>query len=377
MNPTSLPANHTFESNAAAMRHALALAASAEGHVEPNPMVGAVLVDDSRRLIADGFHAVYGGPHAEANALKKAGDSARGQTLFVTLEPCAHTGKQPPCADTVIAAGIKRVICAMGDPFPEVAGKGFEKLRAAGIEVEVGLLENEARRLNAPFLKRITTGQPYVIAKYAMTLDGKMATTTGHSMWISSPESRKIVHQIRGRVDAIIVGLGTAAADNPKLTVRPPGPRTPIRVVLDSRAQLSLETDLVKTAREVPTHLFHTVDASADSVKALVHAGVETHSVTADECGRPDVSETLQRLGQMEITNVLLEGGAAVLGSFHAAEAIDEYRVFVAPKTIGDGKSPLSSGISGLPIIPEQPNVVFESIQKVGVDIAITARVVH
>src|SRR5207253_7885382 len=216
-------------------RRALELAERGRGYVEPNPLVGAVVVHDGR-IIGEGWHQRYGEAHAEVNALTAAGDAARGATLYVTLEPCCHHGKTPPCTDAVLRAGVQRVVAAMLDPFPQVSGKGADLLRAAGVTVDVGLCEAEARRLNAPYLKLLATGLPYVTAKWAMTLDGKIATRTGDSKWISNEASRRRVHELRGRMDAIIVGIGTALADDPLLTARPTGPRTPARIVLDSRA---------------------------------------------------------------------------------------------------------------------------------------------
>src|SRR3954466_722160 len=221
------------------MERALALAERGRGAVEPNPLVGAVVVRDGT-CVGEGWHQRYGGPHAEVHALAAAAEAARGATLYVTLEPCCHFGKTPPCTDAVLAAGVRRVVASMADPFPRVAGGGLDRLRAAGLEVEVGLLEDEARRLNAPYLKRLTTGLPYVTAKWAMTLDGKTAVASGDSRWISGPRSRALVHELRGRMDAILVGIGTALADDPLLTARPPGPRVACRVVLDGAARLDL-----------------------------------------------------------------------------------------------------------------------------------------
>src|SRR5437764_12544149 len=210
------------------MRRALELAERGRGYVEPNPLVGAVVVRDGR-LVGAGWHQRYGQAHAEVNALAAAGEAARGATLYVTLEPCCHVGKTPPCTDAVIRAGVARVVAAMSDPFPQVAGRGAELLRQAGLAVEVGPCEAEARRLNAPYLKLLARGRPYVHAKWAMTLDGKIATRSGDSKWISNRASRQVVHDLRGRVDGIVVGAGTALADDPQLTARPPGPRTAVR----------------------------------------------------------------------------------------------------------------------------------------------------
>jgi len=233
------------------MRRALQLAEQGRGFVEPNPLVGAVVVRDGR-AVGEGWHQRYGQAHAEVNALAAAGDAARGATLYVTLEPCCHHGKTPPCTDAVLRSGVRRVVAAMYDPFPQVAGHGADLLRAAGVVVEVGLGEAEARRLNAPYLKLLATGRPYVHAKWAMTLDGKIATRTGDSKWISNEASRHRVHALRGRMDAILVGIGTALADDPQLTARPPGPRTPARIVLDSHGRLPPTSLLAQTARTTP-----------------------------------------------------------------------------------------------------------------------------
>ncbi|HEU5116788.1 MAG TPA: bifunctional diaminohydroxyphosphoribosylaminopyrimidine deaminase/5-amino-6-(5-phosphoribosylamino)uracil reductase RibD, partial [Isosphaeraceae bacterium] len=233
------------------MLRALAEARLGLGRVEPNPMVGAVLVKDGR-LLSVGHHDRFGGPHAEIHALSNSGSSARGASLYVTLEPCCHTGKTPPCVDAILRAGVTRVVAAMRDPFPRVAGGGFARLSEAGVEVEVGIEEQAARTLNAPYLKRLTTGRPYVIAKWAMTLDGKTAVRGGQSQWISGPRSRALVHELRGRVDGLISGIGTVLADDPLLTARPAGPRQAVRVVLDSSARLPLSSRLVQTAGECP-----------------------------------------------------------------------------------------------------------------------------
>jgi diaminohydroxyphosphoribosylaminopyrimidine deaminase/5-amino-6-(5-phosphoribosylamino)uracil reductase len=312
------------------MHRALELAERGRGLVEPNPLVGAVVVVRDGRVIGEGWHERFGQAHAEINALAAPGDAARGATLYVTLEPCCHQGKTPPCTGAVLRAGIRRVVAAMLDPFPQVAGQGVALLRKAGVEVEVGVEEAAARRLNAPYLKLVQTGRPYVHAKWAMSLDGKIATRTGDSKWISSEASRKPVHELRGRMDAVIVGIGTALADDPRLTSRPPGPRTPTRIVLDSRGRLPLSSQMAKTARETAT-LVVTAGAKADQLRAQ---GCE---VLALECGssRPEVGALLDELGRRGMTNILVEGGGAVLGSFFDAHAVDEVHVFLAPILLG------------------------------------------
>ena len=316
------------EEDRAWMRLALAEAVKGRGAVEPNPMVGAVVARDDL-LLGAGFHGRFGGPHAEVEALAAAGDRARGATLYVTLEPCAHHGKTPPCVDAILRAGIARVVVAHRDPFPKVAGRGLARLREAGLEVEVGPLAEPAVELNAPFLKRVFTGLPYVIAKWAMTLDGKTAVSEGDSRWISSAASRALVHEVRGRMDAILVGIETAIADDPQLTARPPGPRAPVRVVLDGRARLPTSSRLVATARETPTLVAVAEVAPEDRRRKLRSLGCEV--VELPGSSRPAIVPLLEELGRRGMTNVLVEGGGFVLGAFLDADQIDEVDVFLAP----------------------------------------------
>ena len=315
------------------MQRALDLAAAGRGHVEPNPLVGCVIANGSE-TVGEGYHRRFGGPHAEIEALEDAGSRARGATLYVTLEPCCHSGKTPPCAPAVVSAGIARVVIADRDPFPKVAGGGIAQLRAAGIEVEVGALRDDARRLNAPYLKRLATGLPWVIAKWAMTLDGHTAAHTGDSRWISSPESRAAAHGIRGRVDAIIVGRRTAELDDPLLTARPPGPRIATRIVLDSKAQLSAESQLVRTLDQAPVLVVTGPDAPEPSVSALTAAGCEV-LVTPETDHSARLRWLLAELGRRQMTNVMVEGGATLLGALFDADLVDEVHAFIAPKIIG------------------------------------------
>ncbi len=314
------------------MVQALALAERGRGHVEPNPLVGAVVVRDGR-LVGEGWHQRYGQAHAEVHALAAAGEAARGATLYVTLEPCCHFGKTPPCTDAVIRAGVARVVAAMSDPFPQVAGQGAKLLRQAGIAVEVGLCEAEARRLNAPYLKLLAKGRPYVYAKWAMTLDGKIATRSGDSKWISNEASRRRAHELRGRMDAVVVGIGTVLADDPLLTARPPGPRTAVRVVLDHHGRTPPASKLAQTDRETPTWIV----TASDPAHRLAALGCEVHTL-------PDVAALLDEMGRRRMTNVLVEGGAGVLGSFLDAREIDEVHVFIAPRLAGGtaAKSPIA-----------------------------------
>ncbi len=323
------------------MDEALALAEKGRGFVEPNPLVGAVIVQGDRR-VGQGWHRRYGEGHAEINALAEAGEAARGATLYVTLEPCSHHGKTPPCTEAIVRAGVRRVVAAMVDPFTQVRGQGLALLQAAGIEVEVGLGETSARRLNAPYLKVLATGRPYVHAKWAMTLDGKIATRTSDSKWISNEASRRRVHELRGRMDAIVVGIGTVLADDPLLTARPPGPRTPVRIVLDSHCRLPLTSRLATTARQAPVLVVSAGAEDKERAHALQALGCGWLALP-DEKGRPGVRGLLEELGQRRMTNLLVEGGSEVLGSFLDAGEINEVHVFVAPWLAGgrEARTPL------------------------------------
>ncbi|HEY7155604.1 MAG TPA: bifunctional diaminohydroxyphosphoribosylaminopyrimidine deaminase/5-amino-6-(5-phosphoribosylamino)uracil reductase RibD [Gemmataceae bacterium] len=320
-------------SDAEWMRRALELAKRGRGFVEPNPLVGAVVVRDGQ-LIGEGWHQRYGEAHAEVHALAAAGEAARGATLYVTLEPCCHHGKTPPCTDAVLRAGVGRVIAAMPDPFAAVAGKGAEQLRQAGVRVEFGVGEAEARRLNAPYLKLLASGRPWVHAKWAMTLDGKIATRSGDSRWISNEASRRRVHELRGRMDAILAGIGTVLADNPQLTARPAGPRTPARIILDSQGRIHDDCILVQTAPTTPTIIAATERTDAAKRAALQAHGCEVLIVPAVH-ERASVEALLAELGRRRFTNVLVEGGSGVFGSFLDAAAIDEFHVFIAPRLAG------------------------------------------
>ncbi len=325
------------------MARALELASRGQGRVEPNPMVGCVIVRD-RQVIGEGYHEQFGQAHAEVNALRIAGPRAHDATMYVTLEPCCHHGKTPPCTQAVIAAGIKRVVCAMRDPFPRVAGGGVQELQQAGITVDVGLLADDAQSLNAPYLKLIATGLPWVIAKWAMTLDGKIAAHTGDSQWISSESSRALVHELRGRVDAIVIGGGTAKRDNPLLTARPSGPRTALRVVLDSKAHLNSNNQLLQTANDIPLLIVVGQEAPAKERERLQATGAEVLvAEKTDHTAR--IKWLMQELGRRRCTNVLVEGGSRVHGSLLDARLIDEVWAFVAPKLVGGFLAP--SAIAG------------------------------
>lgn len=324
------------------MRRALAEAVRGRGYVEPNPMVGAVVVRDGA-AVGVGHHSRFGAAHAEVEALARAGESARGATLYVTLEPCSHFGKTPPCTEAVIRSGIARVVAAMRDPFPRVAGGGFARLRDAGIEVEVGLDADAARRLNAPYLKSLATGLPHVIAKWAMTLDGKMAASSGDSAWISSVRSRASSHELRGRMDAILVGIGTALADDPLLTARPPGPRRAARVVLDSAGRLPADSRLASTTSEAPVWVAVTERATSERLERMSARGCEILAFPGLEM--VPIVPLLEDLGKRGVTNLLVEGGGRTLGSFLDADQIDAVDVYVAP--ILEGGPPVHTPVQG------------------------------
>jgi diaminohydroxyphosphoribosylaminopyrimidine deaminase/5-amino-6-(5-phosphoribosylamino)uracil reductase len=349
--------------DAAWMAHALDLAERGRGAVEPNPLVGAVVVRDGL-VVGEGWHERYGEAHAEVHALVAAGEAARGATLYVTLEPCCHQGKTPPCTDALLRAGIGRVVAAMADPFPRVSGQGAAILRAAGVVVTLGVGEAEARQLNAPYLTLLATGRPYVHLKWAMTLDGKIATRTGDSKWISNESSRQLVHQLRGRMDAIIVGIGTVLADDPQLTARPPGPRTATRIVLDSQGRLPSTSLLARTARDVPVWIATTATLPPERAVALETLGCEVLRLP-DADRRPSIDALLAELGRRRCTNVLVEGGASVLGSFLDAGVLDEVHVFLTPKIVGgrDALSPVGGvGLARMTEALSLSNWIVETI---------------
>ncbi|MEK6246836.1 MAG: bifunctional diaminohydroxyphosphoribosylaminopyrimidine deaminase/5-amino-6-(5-phosphoribosylamino)uracil reductase RibD, partial [Planctomycetales bacterium] len=352
------------------MKQALDLAAKGQGRVEPNPMVGCVVVRGDRQ-IGEGFHSAFGRPHAEVEAISDGGQDTVGATMYVTLEPCCHQGKTPPCTAAILAAGIARIVVATSDPYHCVDGGGIAALKDAGVEVVTGVLETAARDLNAPYFKRIDTSKPWIIAKWAMTLDGKIATHAGHSRWISGAESRIRVHQLRGRVDAIMVGRGSAVADDPLLTARPPGPRTATRIVLDSKATLSLDSQLVRTARETPVLIASGPDAPAGTVEQLTASGCEVLCLKGDREQRLDA--LLLELASRHMTNVLVEGGGALLGSLSDARQIDEVHAFIAPIFVGgDGQTPV--GGDGVGQISEAWKLNDPQSEILGQDVYVRGR---
>jgi diaminohydroxyphosphoribosylaminopyrimidine deaminase / 5-amino-6-(5-phosphoribosylamino)uracil reductase len=355
------------------MRRALRLAARAQGATAPNPMVGAVLIRDGG-VVGEGYHRLAGGPHAEVLALKAAGASARGATCYVTLEPCCHSGRTPPCTRALIEAGVSRVVAAMPDPFPQVSGGGVEELKRAGIPVEIGLLELEARRLNAAYLKYVTQGLPYVTLKMAMTLDGKIASATGDSRWVTGEAARRAVHRWRGQSRAVLVGIGTALADDPLLTARLPGARSPTRVLVDARAELPINSNIGRTLREVRTIVAVTAAASSERTEALTAAGACVLELPERD-GRVDLRELMAKLAQLELSTVLVEGGAELAGSLLRDDLVDRLVFFVAPKLLGGRTAPGPLGGKGASLMADARPVYDLTVRRYGDDLALTAYV--
>ncbi len=356
-------------SDARYMQLALELARSCKGQTSPNPTVGAVIVKNGR-VVGTGSHLKAGEAHAEVHALRTAGQEARGSTAYVTLEPCSHTGKTPPCADALIQAGVKRVIVATPDPNPLVAGRGIKRLQEAGIEVETGLFETEARQLNEDFNKFIVTGIPFVTVKTAMTLDGKIATVTGHSRWVTGEEARREVHQLRHQHDAILVGVDTVIQDNPQLTTRlPQGGKNPIRIILDSRLRVPENTRVI-VERESPTWIFTTDHADPNKKSWLEQNGVQVISTGSEP--RVDLHRVMQQLGQDQITSVLVEGGAKVNQSFLRERLVDKIIAYIAPKLIGGEGAPSPFGGEGISTMDEAVLLDGITVDQIGRDIRIT-----
>jgi diaminohydroxyphosphoribosylaminopyrimidine deaminase/5-amino-6-(5-phosphoribosylamino)uracil reductase len=328
-----------MSSDAYYMGRALDLARKGEGRTRPNPPVGAVIVREGR-IVGEGFHPKAGEPHAEIFALRQAGDQARGADLYVTLEPCCHVGRTGPCADAVLAAGIARVFVGADDPNPRVAGGGIARLEAGGIEVRSGILEGECRRLIAPFARHVATGRPLVILKAGATLDGRTATSTGESQWITGEASREEVHRLRNRVDADMVGIGTVLADNPRLTTRfPEGGRDPVRIVVDARLQVPEDAAVLGDDSTAPTILATTARAPRDKSARLEARGIQILQVPEDR-GRVDLAALMREVGRLGIQSLLLEGGGTLNGALLAAGLVDRVMLFFAPLLFGgdDGK---------------------------------------
>jgi len=359
------------------LRRALDLAERGRGHVSPNPLVGAVLVRDGR-TIGEGHHAALGELHAEAAALEDCrarGEDPRAATAYVTIEPCAHHGRQPPCADALIAAGIARAVIASDDPSDHASGRGPAALEAAGVEVSWanGAEATAARLLNQPFRKRARTGRPLVTLKAAISLDGRTATAGGDSRWISGERSRTLVHRWRAEADAVAVGIGTALADDPLLTAREVGAsRQPSRIVFDSAARLPLASRLVASLDQGPVVVVASAEAPAGAVGALRETGVEVLTPAGDRPTR--IAAALSELGRRGVSSLILEGGAALAGAFLDAGEVDELRLFLAPIVLGgDGARPLAGG-EGTERVGDALRATDVSCERSGEDLLISAR---
>lgn len=358
------------------MDRAIVLAERGMGWVNPNPLVGAVIVKDGR-ILAEGWHEQYGGLHAERNAFKNCHEDPAGATMYVTLEPCCHYGKTPPCTEAVIEHRIARVVVGMCDPNPLVAGKGIEILRKAGIEVTTGVREEKIREQNKVFLKYITTRQPWVVLKTAMTLDGKIAAFTGDSYWVTGEKARMRVQEMRRNCMGIIVGAGTVQMDNPLLNCRLDGNvRQPIRIIIDSGARIALNSRLVETAREYRTIVAHTGRAGTEKLSALSEKGVELLAC-AEEENRVDLGDLMRQLGGMGIDSVLLEGGGQLNESFLRRGLVDEVYTFIAPKIIGgsEAKTPVEG--SGIAKMSEAIQLKEINCERIGEDILVKGRIIH
>ncbi|TCP59532.1 diaminohydroxyphosphoribosylaminopyrimidine deaminase/5-amino-6-(5-phosphoribosylamino)uracil reductase [Tumebacillus sp. BK434] len=351
------------------MQTALQLAAMATGKTNPNPLVGAVIVKEGR-IIGFGAHLRAGQPHAEVHAFRMAGEAAEGATLYVTLEPCSHHGRTPPCADLVIRSNVQRVVVAMLDPNPLVAGRGVTRIREAGIEVEVGVLEAEAQKLNERFVHNMRAKRPFVMVKTAMTLDGKIAAHTGDSRWVTGSESRELVHRLRDHADGILVGIGTVLADDPELTTRLPegGGEHPVRIVLD-RTLRTPETARLTDTAEAKTWILTGPDVDESKAERLRARGVEVIPMPVAADGL-DLAKVLDGLYERGITDLLVEGGAAVNGAFLQAGLIDKVISFIAPKLIG-GAAPSPYGGTGFDKMAEAVELTALTVERFGDDLCL------
>lgn len=354
------------------MRKALDLAKLALGRTSPNPVVGAVIVKDGQ-IVGEGYHQKAGTPHAEIHALRQAGEQAAGATVYVTLEPCSHFGRTPPCADALIKAGVQKVVIACLDPNPQVAGQGAQKLMDAGIEVELGIMQAEALLVNEAFFKYIQTGQPFVAIKTAMTLDGKIASKTGDSRWITSPDARAYVHQLRNTYDAIMVGIGTVLHDDPRLNTRLEieDTRDPVRVIIDSQLDLPVNSQIVRTSREQRSMVFCSSQADIQKQTNLEKAGCEI--IRLDHAGAfLPLNRILYYLGSQGICSLLVEGGGQINASLLEGQLVDKVYSFIAPKIIGGNDAPSPVGGQGLSLMKEAWELRSIDIKRFAKDILIT-----
>lgn len=357
------------------MQRALELAAKGAGWTAPNPQVGAVIVKDGL-AIGEGYHTRCGELHAEREALadcRQRGNDPKGATLYVTLEPCCHTGKQPPCTDAIIEAGIARVVMGSSDPNPLVAGKGIVQLRAAGIKVDEGCMTAECDELNRAWLYFIQTGLPFITMKYAMTLDGKIASCTGDSKWITGEQAREHAHRERARAAGIVVGIGTVLADDPMLTARPAGienPHQPARIVIDTQLRTPFESQLALTAFDYPTYLICEPDAPASRREELHDMGCKIVSMPAQD-GKIDLRELFKELGRRGMDSLIVEGGATLNGSLLATGMVNRVQTYIAPKIIGGKNAPSPVEGAGIPMMDYALPIKNPRVSQLGEDFLI------
>ena len=346
------------------MQRAIELARLGTGKTSPNPLVGAVIVKNGR-IIGEGYHACAGQKHAEIAALDNASESVEGATLYCNLEPCCHltpSKRTPPCTSRIISEGIKRVVIANYDPNPYVSGQGIETLKAAGIEVKVGVMRDAAMMINQPFFKFIQTGVPYVHMKIAQSLDGRIATSTGDSRWITDEDARRKVHQWRANADAVLVGVNTVIADNPALTVRLIEGKQPLRVVLDTNLRTPVDAVLVSDEYRHLTHIF-TASVEADKIDTFLEKGVHVHRISKSSDGRVSLSETLRQLGNLNISNIIVEGGAAIFTEFIRESLFDKLSVFIAPIIVGEGRNSVQDlGITSIKSAKRLKHIQISSV---------------
>lgn len=365
------------DQDVARLQRTLELAERGRGRTSPNPVVGAVVVSAEGAVIGEGYHHAYGGPHAERVAIESCSKDTTGATIYISLEPCAHTGKQPPCTDAIIDAGITRVVYASEDPTEKASGRGPGVLRDEGIEVAAaqGEIASKARLINQPFRKHAKTGRPHVLFKSAQTLDGKVATASGDSQWISTEASRELAHRFRAEADAIAVGIGTALADDPQLTARLPGlgPESqPIRVVFDSEARLPLDSLLVTSAREIPVIVVASRAAPREALASLEAAGVDV-IVSSGENEAARVVSALNELGSREIQSIILEGGPHLAGAFFEAGEVDWLTLFLAPMVLGGKQARASVEGGGVEKVADAYRALRMQCNRIGDDMLITA----
>jgi diaminohydroxyphosphoribosylaminopyrimidine deaminase/5-amino-6-(5-phosphoribosylamino)uracil reductase len=350
------------------MKRALRLAEKGRGRTSPNPMVGAVLIKNGK-VVGEGYHARAGEAHAEILALRQAGEAARGSTLYLNLEPCTHYGRTPPCAPEVIRSKVKRAVIGMEDPNPIVRGRGLKSLRRAGLDVKMGILEKECRKLNEFYCKYIQKKEPFIILKVAATLDGKIATREGESKWISGETSRRFVHRMRDQVDGVVVGIGTVLKDDPQLTARMKNGRDPYRIVLDSRLRIPEDARVIGDSPP-KTIIATTEGADKDKIERLEEKGVRVLIFDSKQ-GRVDLKKCVDKLGEMGMMGLLVEGGSRINGSFLDEGLIDKILFFLSPKLIGDGKALGIFGGSGKATLKEAIPLNEVRLRRMGEDVLI------